>query len=85
MDFYYEDQYDIKSAPYHLTHFSIGYQKESMNISMWIRNLLDEKYVLRGYYFALEPTPDTPPHFFNKSYVSYGDPRHLGITISYQF
>ena len=85
LDFYYEEQYDFKSEPYQLINGSIGYSKGKMQVSIWMKNILDERHAMRSYYFSLEPTPNEPPHFFRKSYTSYGDPRHLGITLSYGF
>ncbi len=83
LDFYYEDQYDFKSNPYQLVNGSLGFSRGKMQISVWMKNILDERHVMRGYYFSLEPPPNEPPHFFRKSYTSYGDPRHIGVTLSY--
>jgi hypothetical protein len=47
-------------------------------VKLWARNLFDEDYRVRGFYFGNEP-PDFPPTL----YTRLGDPRHYGITVSY--
>ena len=47
---------------------------------MWGRNLLDERYAIRGFYFGLEP-----PNYTDKLYQSYGDPRQLGLRTNVAF
>ena len=84
-DFYHEDQYESKTEPYQILNTVFGWRKNKIELSMWVKNLLDEKYTLRGYNFALEPSPNTPPHFFSNTYLSYGDPRHFGASFSYSF
>ena len=83
--YYFEDQYDFQSEPTQRINSTLGFRKNHFHFSFWIKNILDEKYITRGYYFALEPTPDEPPHFFAKSYNSYSDPRHFGISAEYSF
>jgi hypothetical protein len=43
-----------------------------------MRNALDEKYATHGFYFNLEP-PDYPA----KLYLQAGDPRQLGMRVSF--
>jgi iron complex outermembrane recepter protein len=44
-----------------------------------VRNALDERYAVRGFYFG-----DRPPDFPNELYTRLGDPRHYGVTVKYQ-
>ena len=83
--FYHEDQYESKTEPYQILNTVFGWRKNKIEMSIWVKNLLDEKYTLRGYNFALEPTPDIEPYFFSNTYLSYGDPRHFGASFSYSF
>ena len=83
-DFYHEDQYESKTDPYQILNTVFGWRKNRIELSMWVKNLLDEKYTLRGYNFVLEPS-ETEPHFFSNTYLSYGDPRHFGASFSYSF
>ena len=41
-------------------------------ISLWGRNITDERYAIRGFYFGLEP-----PNYEEKLYLSYGNPKEI--------
>jgi len=46
---------------------------------VWGRNVFDENYAVRGFYFGLEP-----PAFADKLYVQRGDPRQFGVTVEWR-
>ena len=58
----------------------IGYMMNRFIISLWGKNITDERFAVRGFYFGLEP-----PSYENKLYLSYGNPKEIGIKLSYQF
>ena len=49
-------------------------------IKAWVNNIFDKRYAIRGFYFGL-----IPPNYEDKLWLSYGDPRHYGISIEYEF
>ena len=73
-EFFFSDSHNQKSDPYGLLNGNIEYTRSFWSASLWGRNLLNERYAVRGFFFALEP-----PDYEEKSYVSYGDPRQFGI------
>jgi iron complex outermembrane recepter protein len=77
-EFFFDYGHDQVSEPYGLANFSVGRDWESWSVKLWARNLFDEDYRVRGFYFGNEP-PDFPPTL----YTRLGDPRHYGITVSY--
>jgi outer membrane receptor protein involved in Fe transport len=77
-EFYFDYGHDQVSEPYGLANFSVGREWDSWSVKLWARNLFDEDYRVRGFYFGNEP-PDFPPTL----YTRLGDPRHYGITVSY--
>ena len=79
-DFYFSDGHDQRSEAYRLVHGALGYEWRQWTVNLWGRNLLDERYAVRGFYFGLEP-----PDFEDTLYKSYGDPRQLGVTLSARF
>ena len=86
--YYYSDSHDQKSNAYQLLNLTAGYSKTSWSISIWGHNILDTRYAIRGFYFGNEPiwNEELQNHEYpNKLYVSYGDPRHYGLTIKYHF
>jgi outer membrane receptor protein involved in Fe transport len=77
-EFFFDYGHDQVSEPYGLANLSVGRDWDSWNVKLWARNLFDEDYRVRGFYFGNEP-PDFPPTL----YTRLGDPRHYGITVSY--
>ncbi len=57
--FYFDVSHDQKSQAYELLNARIGYERDSWSLQLWARNLLDENYAVRGFYFGNEP-PDFP-------------------------
>ena len=56
---------------------SAGYQFENWRISVWAKNLFDEKYASRVFYFDNGEG--------DRRYEALADPMQIGTTISYQF
>lgn len=79
-EFYFDVSHDQKSNPYELLHARVGYESDTWKLQFWARNLLDEQYAVRGFYFGNEP-----PDFPNTLYKRLGDPRQLGVTIEKRF
>ena len=63
-----------------MTHLKAGYEGDGWGAYVWTRNVFDEEYVVRGFYFANEP-----PNWEDKRYVQNGDPRRYGLTMSVSF
>ena len=76
--YFYSDSHNNKSEEYSLTNITFGQSFQRFDITLWIRNIFDEKYTTRGFYFGL-----IPPNYSDQLWKSYGDPRHFGITIDY--
>ena len=76
--FYFDASHDERSESYALLNLRAGYAGERWSAYAWGRNVLDERYAVRGFYFGLEP-----PDFADKLYVQQGDPRQFGVTISW--
>lgn len=79
-DFYFSNSHDLKSRPYQLVDAKIGYRNESLDISIWSKNVFDENYSLRGFYFA-----NMPPTWQDELYTQREAPRSFGITGRYIF
>ena len=79
-EYYFSDSHDEKSEPYSLLNLTVGKTFRKVTATFWIRNVLDELYATRGFYFGLIP-PDYPDQLWK----SYGDPRQAGVTMDYNF
>ncbi|HUL82392.1 MAG TPA: TonB-dependent receptor [Gammaproteobacteria bacterium] len=78
--FFFDYGYDVKSSPYALTNLKVGRDWGRWSAALWGRNVLNERYAVRGFYFGNEP-----PDFPNKLYTRQGDPRQYGVTVRYRF
>jgi len=78
--FYYDVSHDQKSRSYRLVNARLGYEANSWSAQLWARNLLDEEYAVRGFYFGNEP-----PDFPDTLYTRLGDPRQIGLTFARDF
>ena len=78
--FYYSDSHDNQSKSYQLTHLTFGYLNANFSVDLWIRNLFDKYYSTRGFFFGNEA-----PNFIDTLYRRQGDPKHIGISLKYNF
>ena len=79
-EYFFDVTHDEKSQTYELVNARVGFEGEDWRIELWARNLFDEQYAVRGFYFGNEP-PDFPPALYTRA----GDPRHVGLTIERRF
>jgi outer membrane receptor protein involved in Fe transport len=79
-DFYFDVSHDARSRSFELINARIGYRSNSWSATLWARNLFDEDYAVRGFYFGNEP-----PDFPNTLYTRSGDPHQVGITFDMRF
>lgn len=79
-EFYFDVSHDRKSEPFELVNARLGYEGETWSAELWARNVFDEAYAVRGFYFGNEP-PDFPPTL----YIRRGDPRQVGVTVDINF
>lgn len=79
-EFYYSFSHDQIADASSTMNLKFGYQDTNWSYYLWAQNIFDQKYTVRGFYFANEP-PDFPV----KLYERLGDPRHVGITVRYQY
>jgi outer membrane receptor protein involved in Fe transport len=79
-NFYFDVSHDERSEAYQLVNARIGYATDNWLLQLWARNLFDENYAVRGFFFGNEP-PDFPPTL----YTRLGDPRQIGVGIEMNF
>ncbi|MEE8495788.1 MAG: TonB-dependent receptor, partial [Xanthomonadales bacterium] len=76
--YYFDISHNQRSDAYQLVNLRVGKQWDAWGLSVWARNLFDEDYATRGFYFGNEP-----PWFENTLYTKFGDPRAYGLTLTY--
>jgi len=78
--FYFSDSHDQQAQQRDILNLKVGYQADSWSVYAWGRNVLDEEYAVRGFFFGLEP-----PDYADTLYKHLGDPQHFGITALFDF
>jgi outer membrane receptor protein involved in Fe transport len=78
--FYYSDSHNNQSKSYSLTNINFDYLIGGWTYSIWARNIFNEYYSVRGFYFGNEA-----PDFKDTLYERHGDPRHIGLSVRYDF
>ena len=79
-EFYFEDQYNPKSEFYNIFNLNIGFVIANWDFAVWGKNILNENYPTRGYYFDLGIGNNGA-----QSYKMFGKPAHFGISAGYHF
>ncbi len=72
---------DIQSEAVVLLNASISYLQDNWQIKIWGRNLANEDYANRGFYFPNDPRDGYTP----KQYTQLSEPLVFGASLDYQF
>lgn len=78
--FYFSNSHNEQSDSYELVHAYLTYIQGPLTLSLWGRNLTDEDYQVRGFYFKNNPAKDFP-----EPYHQLGEPRVFGLSGKYDF
>lgn len=78
--FYFSNSHNNRASGYELLHLSLGYRADTWSLTLWGRNVLDQAYDTRGFFFGLEP-PDYPARLWTMK----GDPAQFGLTYRLEF
>jgi outer membrane receptor protein involved in Fe transport len=78
--FYFDTSHDQRSDARFLANLRAGFEAEGWSVELWVHNVLDERYPVRGFWFGNEP-----PDFPTKLYLRWGDPRQAGLTARFSF
>jgi len=80
--FYFSNRHNEKSDPYVLLNSSLEYMNGSFSANIWMRNITDEEYFVRGF----GSFPNNPGDGYTSTrYTQLGAPRTGGLTLSYDF
>ncbi len=81
-EFYFSNRHNAKSNSYALVNASIEYAIKSWRINLWGRNLFDKEYAVRGFgSFGNNPGNG----YTTETYVQKGEPRIIGLSVSYDY
>jgi len=72
---------DLTSEAVVLVNASVSYLADNWQVKVWTRNLTDEEYANRGFYFGNDPRDG----YAAKQYTQLSEPLVFGATLDYQF
>lgn len=79
-NFYFSSSHDQRSNAYQLTHVDFGYRFKRSELKLWVRNVFNENYAIRGFYFG-----NNPPNYESELYVHNANPRRFGVDFTMRF
>ena len=79
-EFFFSNSHNQKSDPYQVVNTRIGYQRQNWAVYLWGKNIFDEEYATRGFFFANDPDFEDV-----QRYTRLADRRQIGLTIRYDF
>ncbi len=79
--FYFSDSHSEQSNSYVVINTSLRYSRDKLSLNLWARNLGDEDYFVRGFYFGNDPRDN----YTAKGYTQLGEPARYGLTMNYDF
>jgi outer membrane receptor protein involved in Fe transport len=79
--FYFSDSHHQRSRAYELVNALVGFERGAWDVKLWGRNLTDEDYFIRGYYFGNDPRLD----YVERGYTQLGEPRRIGLSVAREF
>ncbi|MCZ6854622.1 MAG: TonB-dependent receptor, partial [Gammaproteobacteria bacterium] len=78
--YYFSDGHNLQSDNYQLFNVSLGYVGDGWRAKLWGRNLGDEDYSVRGFFFGNDPRDG----YTARGYTQLGDPRRYGLSLSFE-
>ncbi|MCX4190387.1 TonB-dependent receptor [Methylophaga sp. OBS3] len=82
-EFYFSNSHNAKSGSYALVNASLQYARNNWKFTLWGRNLFDKDYYTRGFFWGIDPSAGEG--YEDRKYVQLGDPRVIGMTVSYDY
>ncbi len=80
-EFLFSDSHQEKSEAIEVVNISVSYSQDDWHVKLWARNLFDEEYATRGFYFGNDPRDE----YSAKAYYQLAEPAVFGATFDYAF
>ncbi|WOX06501.1 TonB-dependent receptor [Microbulbifer pacificus] len=84
-DFYFSNSHNEKSTAFELVNARLTYRGDNWDVSLWGRNLTNEIYYTRGFYFSNQFGNNPANGYAPEAYYQLGEPRVAGVSGSYTF
>jgi outer membrane receptor protein involved in Fe transport len=80
-EYFYSFSHDNRSEKIVIAHTSLDYSLKDWNFSFYVRNLFDRDYANRGFFFGNDPRDN----YTAKVYEQFGEPRRVGLNVSFSY
>jgi outer membrane receptor protein involved in Fe transport len=80
-EYFFSASHPTRSDRYELLNASLTYRMDPLNIKLWGRNLTDEDYFVRGFFFGNDPRDIYAP----RPFTQLGEPARVGISVTYNW
>ncbi|NVK25451.1 MAG: TonB-dependent receptor [Gammaproteobacteria bacterium] len=80
-EYYYSYSHDESADSVNLLNASLTYKGDKFDVTLWARNMTDEEYGVRGFYFGNDPRDE----YVAKNWEQFGEPAVFGVKIDYVF
>ncbi len=80
-EYFFSDSHAVKSDAYELVNASLTYTADNWRVRAWGRNLTNEDYFVRGFFFGNDPRD----FYTARGFTQLGEPRQYGVTIETTF
>ncbi|RUO80016.1 hypothetical protein CWI84_08635 [Idiomarina tyrosinivorans] len=79
--FYFSNSHNQQAKQTRLLNTQLSYHWQQLTLRIWARNLTDEDYAIRGFYFGNDPRKQ----YVTETYKQFGEPRRFGVSLDYAF
>ena len=79
--FFYSDSHDFESNSYELINLGLSFQGDRWEAKVWLKNVMDKEYYVRGYFFGNDPRQFYEPNLWTQ----LGYPRYYGLSLRASF
>ena len=79
--FLFSDTHQEKSEAIEVVNMSVTYVQDDWQVKLWARNMFDESYATRGFYFGNDPRDE----YTAKAYYQLAEPAVFGLTFDHEF
>lgn len=77
-EYFFSASHQERSDAFELVNASISYQADAWQARLWARNLADEEYFVRGFFFGNDPRDG----YTDRVFTQLGEPRQVGVTVT---
>jgi iron complex outermembrane receptor protein len=84
-EFYFSNSHNEKSSDYELINARLTYFASNWDVALWGRNLTDQDYQTRGFYFSNAFGNNPANGYAPETYSQLGEPRVVGVSANYTF